>query len=176
MKILISLNSGYGQTTEQKVVELNELLDDVIDSAVYPNVGMSEYCLAMTTLLHNTEKPSVLDDAIFKAHNAEDSNIAEKRRYPNVRTYEQDLSYAAFNKFKQVYRKEVKPLIMISGQFTPLKIKDSKKQLALFDRLSALHSAAQKLLIHSFDEKSKFGHHKDVRTILENENIYKERP
>lgn len=161
MKILISLSSEYGKTTEQKVEELNNLITDVVNSTLYPTVEVSNFFLAMTQFLYSPNKPSVLNDAIFAAQNLVDSAVSEKRRYPADRTYEQDLSYKAFAKLKSELKK-----------FKPLSIKDAKKQLAFFDRLAGLNNAAQSLVIHKFDPSAKHGHNKTLRDTLEREGIF----
>lgn len=163
MKILISLSS-YGKSAEQKVEELNGLIADVVDSAVYPNVGMSEFFLKLTAFLYAPNKPGALDDAIFAAQNAVDGNADERRRYVAERSYEQDLSYKAFSKLKAELKK-----------IKPITLKDAKKHLAVFDRLAGLNSAAQKLLIHSFDPTATLGHHRDLKAVLENEGIFYKR-
>jgi hypothetical protein len=161
MKILISLNSGNVMSTEQKIQKLNTLIHEVCDSALIPNIGMSQFFLAMTKFLNAPDKADNLDDAIFAAENAADDNVSEKRRYPAVKTYEQDLSYKAFAKLKSELKK-----------FKGINLKEAKKHLALFDRLAALNNSAQSLINHKFDPEAKYGHHKTLRDTLSAEGIF----
>lgn len=161
MRIHISVSSGFGKTEDQKVSELNSLISNVADSALYPNVEMSEFFLALTKFLYAPNKPSALDDAIFAAQNAEDGNSSERRRYPADRTAEQEMSYKVFSKLKSELKK-VKPIT----------VKEAKKHLAVFDRLAELNNAAQSLMIHKFDPNQTSGHHKALRDTLEREGIF----
>lgn len=176
MKIFISL--GYSQeyygedgfySFEKHLNHLNEMIVRIRNATKYPNIGMHEFLLGITQYLYKEQRGSgSLKDVDLGALNA--AEIAEKdhKQYPSKRTYSQELSYQAFTKLMQEFKK-AKPL-KISDK-SRYKVAEPKKQLAFYSRLLKLHSLAEKLSTLNFDPNSNSWPHTWVREALDAEGI-----